>query len=95
MPYALGGYNWIQDPDGKGYLFNVAMSNYNTSSTGSENLTEKQQKKIEKAVQKAFEGLEPMSYGGEMGYSEEYMSENVMPEAETVTETDVTAAIGE
>lgn len=65
MPYSLGTYNWIQDPDGKGYLFNVAMPGYNTDNT-SQNISEKEQKKIDKAVQKAFQGLEPANGDGMM-----------------------------
>ena len=40
MPYSLGTYNWIQDPDGKGYLFNVTMPGYNTDNT-SQNISER------------------------------------------------------
>lgn len=69
MPYSLGTYNWIQDPDGKGYLFNVTMPGYNTDNT-SQNISEKEQQKIDKAVQKAFEGLTPMN-NGDMGVSTE------------------------
>lgn len=65
MPYSLGTYNWIQDPDGKGYLFNVAMPGYNTDNT-SQNISEKEQKKIDKAVQKAFQGLESANGDGMM-----------------------------
>ena len=65
MPYSLGTYNWIQDPDGKGYLFNVTMPGYNTDNT-SQNISEKEQKKIDKAVQKAFQGLEPANGDGMM-----------------------------
>lgn len=65
MPYSLGTYNWIQDPDGKGYLFNVTMPGYNTDNT-SQNISEKEQKKIDKAVQKAFQGLESANGDGMM-----------------------------
>ena len=70
MPYSLGTYNWIQDPDGKGYLFNVTMPGYNTDNT-SQNISEKEQKKIDKAVQKAFQGLEPANGDGMMMETEE------------------------
>lgn len=79
MPYALGGYNWIQDPEGDSYLFNVSMGTYNTDATAGQNLSEKQQKKIEKAVQKAFEGLTPMDNGYSMDGT--YEEETVMNEA--------------
>ena len=52
-------------PDGKGYLFNVTMPGYNTDNT-SQNISEKEQKKIDKAVQKAFQGLEPANGDGMM-----------------------------
>lgn len=91
MPYALGGYNWVQDPEDDKYLFSVSMSDYNMDSNAGKNLSEKQLNKIEKAVQKAFEGLEPMSYGEGMGYYEENTAGNVMQE-EMTYETDVTAA---
>lgn len=57
MPYYLSGYNWIQDPDGDGYLYNVSMGGYNSMDV--EGLTEEQQEKITEAVQKAFEDLTP------------------------------------
>lgn len=79
MPYALGGYNWIQDPEGDSYLFNVSMGTYNTDATAGQNLSEKQQKKIEKAVQKAFDGLTPMDNGYSMDGT--YEEETVMNEA--------------
>ena len=65
MPYSLGTYNWVQDPDGN-YIYRVVFSEYNTSSTGGQNLSEKQQEKVDKAVQKAMEGL-VSTYGGDMG----------------------------
>jgi hypothetical protein len=55
MPYCLGSYNWVQDPETNEYLYNVAMAGYNTSETSQ--LSEKEQEKIQKAVQKAFEDL--------------------------------------
>lgn len=53
MPYSLGTYNWIQDPDGKGYLFNVTMPGYNTDNT-SQNISEKEQKKSTRLSRKHF-----------------------------------------
>ena len=71
MPYSLGTYNWIQDPDGKGYLFNVTMPGYNTDNTN-QNVSEKEQKKIDEAVQKAFKGLTPANNeNGDMGVTTE------------------------
>ena len=72
MPYALGMYNWVKDPETDQYLFNVTIAGYNT--TGAQGLTEDQQKQVEEAVQKAFEGLTPMdnSMGtGTQNYTEE------------------------
>ena len=70
MPYSLGSYGWVPDPDGKGYLFSVSIPGYNTDNT-SQNITEKEQKKIDKAVQKAFKGLQSVEIGNDMdmGYS--------------------------
>ena len=80
MPYSLGTYNWIQDPDGN-YLFRVAFSEYNTANTGGQNLSEKQQEKVDKAVQKAMEGL-TSTYGGDMGEGyENSMTTSTMEEA--------------
>jgi hypothetical protein len=45
------------------------MPGYNTDNT-SQNISEKEQQKIDKAVQKAFEGLTPMN-NGDMGVSTE------------------------
>lgn len=56
MPYSLGNYSWMRDPDGN-YLYRVAFGDYNTDTTGGQALTEKQQEKVDKAVQKALEGL--------------------------------------
>ena len=80
MPYSLGTYNWIQDPDGN-YLFRVAFGEYNTANTGGQNLSEKQQEKVDKAVQKAMEGL-TSTYGGDMGEGyENSMTTSTMEEA--------------
>ena len=71
MPYSLGTYSWIQDPDGKGYLFNVTIAGYNTDNTN-QNISEKEQKKIDEAVQKAFQGLTPSNNeNGDMGVTTE------------------------
>lgn len=63
MPYCLGSYNWVQDPDGDSYLYNVTFSNYNSTET--EGLDEKDMEKITEAVQKVFEDLTPESGTGE------------------------------
>lgn len=67
MPYCLGMYNWIQDPDGGAYLFNVSMAAYNDSASSNTDLSEKEMEKLQKAVEKVFEGLEsfnnPEDYG--------------------------------
>jgi hypothetical protein len=61
MPYCLGTYNWVQNPEDDSYIFNVSFGSYNTTE-GSDELTEKQIEKVQKKVQKAFEGLSS-SYG--------------------------------
>lgn len=88
MPYSLGTYSWMQDPDGN-YIYRVVFGDYNTDTTGTQNLSEKQQEKVDKAVEKALEGLtsfygsEMMGEGaeGEMGKGAEGKSgEGVSPE---------------
>lgn len=64
MPFSLGTYSWIQDSDGN-YLYRVTFSEYNTASMNGQSLSEKQQEKVDKAVQKAMEGLTSY-YGSEM-----------------------------
>ena len=59
MPYALNSYNWVKDPDGDNYLFNVSMGSYNTNDN-TQNLSDKELEKVNKAVQKAFDGLTQM-----------------------------------
>ena len=59
MPYALNSYNWVKDPDGDNYLFNVSMGSYNTIDN-TQNLSDKELEKVNKAVQKAFDGLTQM-----------------------------------
>ena len=77
MPCSLGTYGWIQDPDGN-YLYRVAFSEYNTTSMTNDSLSAKQQAKVDKAVQKAMEGL-VSSYAGDMGMDYEDMTtENAM-----------------
>lgn len=68
MPYCLGNYSWLKDPDSDEYLFNVSMSSYNDS-TADTGLSEKEMEKLREAVEKAFEGLKPAggSSMGEMG----------------------------
>jgi hypothetical protein len=85
MPYALGTYRWIQNPDDNQYLFSVAFGMYNTTDQNT-SLTEKQREKVEKKVEKALDGL--TSAGASMNYSEE---SSVMydPETGNVTGTDV------
>lgn len=84
MPYSVGSYNWVKDPDNGKYLFNVAIGQYNTTN-GSEGLTEKQQEKVDKLVQKAFDGLKPVDSNG-MGMTGE--KEKIGEGNETVTEKD-------
>ena len=59
MPYCLGTYNWLQDPDGDAYLFNVSMAAYNDSASSNTDLSEEEMEKLQKAVEKAFKGLKP------------------------------------
>lgn len=74
MPYSLGTYNWVKDPETDEYLFRVSMPSYTTDEQNNANLSEKELEKIEKAVQKAFSGLEPVADGmmGE-GYGDGYV----------------------
>lgn len=58
MPFCLGNYSWLKDPDSDEYLFNVSMSSYNDS-TADTGLSEKEMEKLREAVEKAFEGLKP------------------------------------
>ena len=62
MPYALNSYNWVKDPDGDNYLFNVSMGSYNTIDNA-QNLSDKELEKVNTAVQKAFDGLTPADGG--------------------------------
>lgn len=68
MPFCLGNYSWLKDPDSDEYLFNVSMASYNDS-TADTGLSEKEMEKLREAVEKAFEGLKPAdgSSMGEMG----------------------------
>lgn len=59
MPNMLNSYNWVKDPDGDNYLFNVSMGSYNTNDN-TQNLSDKELEKVNKAVQKAFDGLTQM-----------------------------------
>ncbi len=58
MPYCLGSYNWVQDPEDDAYLFNVNMAGYNEG-PGNSDLSEEEMEKLRKAVEKAFKGLKP------------------------------------
>ena len=62
MPYSLNSYNWVKDPDGDNYLFNVSMGSYN-SIDNTQNLSDKELEKVNKAVQTAFDGLTPADSG--------------------------------
>lgn len=62
MPSALNSYNWVKDPDGDNYLFNVSMGTYNTIDNA-QNLSDKELEKVNTAVQKAFDGLTPADGG--------------------------------
>ena len=62
MPYSLNSYNWVKDPDGDNYLFNVSMGTYNTIDNA-QNLSDKELEKVNTAVQKAFDGLTPADSG--------------------------------
>ena len=71
MPYCLGGYNWVQDPDDEAYLFNVNMAGYNEG-TGNTGLSEEEMEKLRKAVEKAFKGLQPAEgQSGQPGMTED------------------------
>lgn len=59
VPNMLNSYNWVKDPDGDNYLFNVSMGSYNTNDN-TQNLSDKELEKVNKAVQKAFDGLTQM-----------------------------------
>jgi hypothetical protein len=56
MPYTLGTYNWVQDPDDSSFLFNVSFGTYNSTDQDA-SLTEEQIEKVQENVQKALEGL--------------------------------------
>lgn len=64
MPYCLGGYNWLKDPEDDVYLFSVSMAGYNDSESGNTDLSEKEMEKLRKAVEKAFKGLESSNNNG-------------------------------
>jgi hypothetical protein len=70
MPYTLGTYKWIQNPDDNKYLFSVAFGAYNSTDQGTD-LTDKQREKVEKNVEKALDGLSSseasMMYNSDMG----------------------------
>lgn len=71
MPYCLGSYNWVQDPDDEAYLFNVNMAGYNEG-PGNTGLSEEEMEKLRKAVEKAFKGLQPAEgQSGQPGMTED------------------------
>jgi hypothetical protein len=91
MPYTLGTYRWVQNPDDNKYLFSVAFGMYNTTDQGTE-LTDKQREKIEKKVEKALDGLSSgsssMTYDPEMGGTD--VTEGVSAEETSTSVTNAT-----
>lgn len=82
MPFCLGTYNWLQDPDGDAYIFNVSMAAYNDSASSNTDLSEEEMEKLRKAVEKAFKGLEPSNNNmGDNGEGDVNMPEDVSTEA--------------
>lgn len=86
MPYCLGMYNWLQDPEDNSYLFSVEMAGYNDGAAGNSNLSEKEMEKLRKAVEKAFEGLESFNNNMDPGM-DEIMDEVEMPKGDMGMET--------
>lgn len=81
MPYCLGTYNWLQDPDGDAYLFNVSMAAYNDSASSNTDLSEEELEKLRKAVEKAFKGLKSSNDNmGNYGEGDVNMPEDVSTE---------------